>query len=98
MENLQEILSDNNFELNEANEATVSYDFANQDEAYDTLFKINQRSSVTVSMVVSPPSFDTDENGNDIQDSSWVVADMFFNVNGVDNDTIKETILSIKSV
>ena len=98
MENLQEILSGNNFELNEANEATVSYDFANQDEAYDTLFKINQRSSVNVSMVVSEPSFDTDENGNDIKDSSWVVADMFFSVDNLDNETIKETILSIQSV
>ena len=98
METLKEILTDNNFELNDANEATVSYDFSNEDEAYDTLFKINQRSSVNVSMVVSPPSFDTDENGNDIQDSSWVVADMFFNVNGVDNETIKETILAIQSV
>jgi len=98
METLKEILTDNNFELNDANEATVSFDFANEDEAYDTLFKINQRTSVTVSMVVSPPSFDTDENGNNIQDSSWVVADMFFNVNGVNNETIKETILSIQSV
>ena len=98
METLKEILTDNNFELNDANEATVSFDFANEDEAYDTLFKINQRTSVTVSMVVSPPSFDTDENGNNIQDSSWVVADMFFNVNGVDNETVKETILSIQSV
>ena len=96
MENLQEILSENNFELNEANEATVSFDFANEDEAYNSLFKINQRSSLSVSMVVSPLSFDTD--GSEIQDSSVVVADMFFNIDNVDNETIKETILSIQSV
>jgi len=76
-----------NFILNDCGEASISYSYDNEDEVYDTLEKINQRSFIRVSAVTE----------NDL-DSQSVEACFFFSVDNFDNETIADTILAIKSV
>jgi len=52
MKNLIQILEENNFTLNRANEVSISYYFDTEDEAFDALKNINELSYVYVSMVI----------------------------------------------
>ncbi len=87
MINLNTILEMNNFTLNDCEEASISYSYDNEDEVYNALEKINQRSFIHVSTVVE----------NDL-DSQSVEACFFFSIDNFDNETITNTILSIQSV
>lgn len=98
MKTIQSILEDNNFELNDANEAEMTLDFGNEQEAYDFLEKVNKLSPVRFSVTTSDPSYDVDEDGEEISDSSWVVADYFFSIKGLSIEDIEVALLSIKSL
>ncbi len=52
MKNLTQILEENNFTLNGANEVSISHYFDTEDEAFDTLKNINELSFVFISMVI----------------------------------------------
>ena len=89
MENLTQLLNKNNFKINDIEEISKTFEFENEDEAYDALFKINQHTSVNVSLNIS-----------DIEDSEEeeVNAQFFFTSEDISYQEVNTTIEAISLV
>ena len=89
MDNLTQLINDNNFKINDIDEISKSFEFDNEDEAYDALFKINQHTSVNVSL-----------NINDIEDSEdeEVEAQFFFTSEDISYEEVNITMEAIALV
>ena len=84
MKTIEEILTDNNFELNDNNEAVFTMDLENSDEAYEKLDYIREKSAIDVFLNVME-----DESDNN---TKWVVADFFFDIENQSPDVVEHTV------
>lgn len=89
MENLTQLLNENNFRINDIEEISKTFEFENEDEAYDALFKINQHTAVNVSLNISDIEDSEDEEVN---------AQFFFTSEDISYQEVNTTIEAISLV
>jgi len=98
---LENIVNETNisFTGNDTNEIEITFEFADEDEAYDALYKVNEKGDIEVSLDVYDLSEDAEaEEYEDDEYGEPVKAVFFFNISESTIEDINDTIDLIKSV